>query len=75
MYIKVKVTPRSRVDSIDKISDDTYHVSVSVKAERNMANQRTKELLAHYFGIDLSKLRLISGHHHPSKIFDVIFDI
>jgi uncharacterized protein YggU (UPF0235/DUF167 family) len=71
MYIKVKVTPNARKESFEKIKVDTYKMSVREKAEMNMANRRVTELLAENLGLPINKIRLISGHHSPSKIFSI----
>lgn len=72
MYIKVKATPGAKKESITKVSEDTFKVSVKEKAERNMANSRIREVLAEYLALPLGKIRLVSGHHSPSKIFDIL---
>lgn len=71
MYIKVRVIPGSKKESFKKVSDDTYRISVKEKAEMNMANNRVKELLAYNLNILPNNIRLISGHHSPSKIFSI----
>jgi len=79
MYIHVKVTagapkesflPRpSRAGQVEK--KDHFEVSVKEKAERNMANTRVLELVASYFKVPLSKVRIVNGHRHPSKLLVV----
>ncbi|MCK9351544.1 MAG: DUF167 domain-containing protein [Candidatus Paceibacterota bacterium] len=74
MYIKIKVTPHAKKETFVKISEDHFEASVKEKAERNMANNRVRELVAEHFGILTGKAKLISGHHSPSKIFSVEID-
>lgn len=71
MYIKVKVSPNVRKESFEKVGEDTYKISVREKAEMNMANRRVIELLAVNLGISIKDIRLISGHHNSSKIFNI----
>lgn len=71
MYIHVKVTPGAKVDSVIKVSNDRYEMSVREKAERNMANRKVTFLLAKTLGVDEKLVRLISGHTSPSKLFSV----
>lgn len=33
-----------------------------------MANTKIVELLAEHFKISISRVRIINGHHHPSKL-------
>ncbi len=72
MYIKVKVTAGARKESLEKISDDHFEVAVKEKAERNMANKRVLELIADFFSLPSGKVKLVSGHHSPGKILDVM---
>ncbi len=71
MYIKIKVMAGAKKEIFEQTSKDHFKVSVKEKAERNMANDRVRELLAHHFSMPIGKIRLISGHHSPGKIFSV----
>ncbi|OGI65501.1 hypothetical protein A3A95_03150 [Candidatus Nomurabacteria bacterium RIFCSPLOWO2_01_FULL_39_18] len=70
-YIHVKVTAGAGKESFAKKSDDHFELSVKEKAERNMANTRVLELVAKYFKVSISKVRIVNGHHHPSKLLVV----
>jgi uncharacterized protein YggU (UPF0235/DUF167 family) len=74
MYIKVRVTSCAKKENFEQISKDHFKILVKEKAERNMANDRVRYLLAGYFSVSLGKIRLISGHHSPGKIFSVDID-
>ncbi len=71
MYIKVRVIADAKKEKVERVSKDHFKISVREKAERNMANTRIRELLALNFGISTAKVRIISGHHSPSKILSV----
>lgn len=71
MYLKVRVTAGSKKETLEKTKDDTYKISVKQPAERNMANNRIRELLAENLSLPIEKVRLISGHTSPSKIFSI----
>lgn len=71
MYIKVKVTPGSKKENLEKVLEDQFKISVKENAKMNMANRRVIELIAQNFGVLPGKVRLISGHHSPSKILNV----
>ena len=58
----------ARRESIQKMSEDHFEISVKEKAERNMANKRVLELVAKYFKVSVSKVRIINGHRHSSKL-------
>ena len=72
MYIKVRVVAGAKKELFEKVSDDHFKVSVKEKAQMNMANKQVARLLAEYFKMSRKQVRLISGHHSPSKIFDII---
>ena len=71
MYIKIKVFPDQKKESFLEVSSLRYEAKLRVPAERNLANSRLIELAADYFGLPSSKIRIISGHHSPSKILVV----
>jgi uncharacterized protein YggU (UPF0235/DUF167 family) len=71
MYIHVKVTTGVKKEIFKKKSEDHFEISVKEKAERNMANSRVLELVAEHFKIPVNKVRIINGHHHPSKLLIV----
>ena len=74
MYIKVRVITASKYEEIEKVGDVVFKISVKEKPERNLANKRITEIIAGYFGIVPGKVRLVSGHHSPSKIFNIILE-
>lgn len=74
MYIKAKVLAGSKKEYLKEKSTDHFDVAVKEPAERNMANRRVIELVAMHFKIPAGKVRLISGHHSPSKILSVDVD-
>jgi len=69
MYIKVKVLAGSKKEIVEKESDDHYRISVKEKAENNQANKRILEIMHERFSS--SQIRIISGHHSPSKILSI----
>lgn len=71
MYIHVRVTAGAKKESLKKLKADHYAVSVKEPAERNMANRRVIELISSHFNVPAGKARLVSGHHSPSKIFNI----
>ena len=71
MYIHVKVIAGVKKESLKQKSEDHFEISVREKAERNMANLRVLALVAEYFKIPANKVRIVNGHHHPSKLLVV----
>ena len=71
MYIRVKVTASARKEELVQTSPDHFEIKVREPAERNEANTRVLELLSAHFGIPVGKVRIINGHHHPTKLLVV----
>lgn len=71
MYVKVVVTPGAKRERVSKVKETEFHITVREPAERNLANTRIRELIAREFGVPLSKVRLMTGHHSRGKIVDV----
>ncbi len=71
MYVKIHVTVDAKKELVNKVKDDLLEISVREPAERNLANSRVKELVASYFKIPAGKVKIVSGHHHPHKIFSI----
>ncbi|MFA6257969.1 MAG: DUF167 family protein [Candidatus Paceibacterota bacterium] len=67
-YIHVKVKAGVRKESFVQKTKDSFEISVREKRERNMANTRVLELVAGHFKVSLNKVRIVNGHHHPSKL-------
>ena len=69
MYIKLRVFTKQKQEKVEKISDDILRVYVKEEAEMNRANNRILELMKDHF--KTNDVRLVSGHHSPSKIISV----
>jgi uncharacterized protein (TIGR00251 family) len=72
MLIHVKIKPDSKEDKIVEKNDTSFIVYVKEPAEDNRANKRLVELLAERFNIVKSKIKIVTGHHAPSKILDIM---
>ena len=71
MYIKVKVTTGAKKEKFVKKSKDHFEISVQEPAERNSANKKVVELVRDYFKVYNADVRIVSGHHSPSKIISI----
>lgn len=72
MYVIVKVQAGAKIEKVEKLKENEYKISVKEPAERNMANKRIGEILAYLFKVNINQIRLINGHHSPSKIFSIM---
>jgi len=73
MYIKIKVKAGSKREIVTKKSEDNYIISVKEPTERNLANNRIREILGDLFSISAKNVRIVSGHQNPSKIVSINF--
>jgi uncharacterized protein (TIGR00251 family) len=71
MYIKVKVITEARKEKIVKKTKDHFDIWVKEPAERNLANKRIIELVRDYFKVYNGEVKIVSGHHSPSKIISL----
>ena len=70
MYIHVKVITNTKKESFEQIDKDHFKISVREPAERNLANARILELVRNRFP-DSRGVKIVSGHHSPSKLLSV----
>lgn len=71
MYIKIKVFPKSKKEGLTKTGENRFEIKVKEKAEKNLANNRVLEILASYFKIKKEDVKIINGHHHPTKLLKI----
>ena len=72
MLIHVKIKPDSKENKIVQKNETSFIVSVKEPNEDNRANKKMIEMMAEKFGIIKSKVKIVTGHHHPSKILEIL---
>ena len=72
MRIRVKAEAGARKEKFDKVSEGVFAISVLEKPQLNRANARIRALIAAHYKIPPKSVRIVSGHHAKSKLFDVI---
>ncbi len=72
MLIHIKVTAGAKKDSVKKKNDTSYIVTVKEEAKDNMANRKMMSLMAEELNVPTAAIRIITGHHTPSKIVEVL---
>lgn len=72
MLINVKVSPKARANSVEKITQNSFRVKTSAPAEKNQANIAVIKLLAAYFQIKKSQIHLLAGKTSREKVFEVL---
>lgn len=71
MKIFVTAKPRAGENKIEKIDELHFQVSVTAPPIKGFANKAIAELLAGYFNISKSQVKLISGFSSKEKIFEI----
>lgn len=71
MYVRVEVRPGAKRESVMHLDAKTLSIAVKEPAERNLANMRVRELVAEEFSVPVGKVKMISGHRSPRKIFTI----
>ena len=69
MYVHLKVTAGAKKELLRKIDETHYVLAVKAEAKNNAANKRVLELMK--LELENDNIRLVTGHHSPSKIIDV----
>ena len=72
MYIKVRVTAGAKKETVKVESADKLIISVKEKAKENQANKRVLQLVADHLKVPIKKVKIINGHHSPSKLLEVL---
>lgn len=71
MYISVRVLAGAKAERVEELPKGRLKIAVKEPAKQNLANRRVLELVAKHAGVPKAKVKLISGHRSPSKIFSV----
>lgn len=71
MRLYVKVIPRAGRNEVMKISDAEYKIKVTAPPEKGKANEAVINLLADYFKVPRSLIKIIAGKTARIKIIDI----
>lgn len=71
MKISVVAKSKSKKEFVKNISDFTYRVAVKEEAKEGRANRAVVELLAKYFNVPKSEVRIVSGLNIKQKIVEI----
>ena len=70
MKIQVKVKPNSKTEELSR-EGDSFIVKVKEPSKEGKANQAVIKLLAEYFGVPQSQVRILSGLRSRNKVVEV----
>ena len=71
MYIRVHANHGSHKERVIKIDETIYQIAVKESAERNIANNRIREILSEEFNESVSEVKVLTGHRSSSKRFSI----
>lgn len=71
MYVKVRTHPSSKKERVTHLQEHEYEIRIKEPAERNLANTRVREIIAHEYHVTLGQVRIISGHRSRTKIIGI----
>ena len=71
MIIKVRVTPNSKAELVQKLSPSEYAVKVRERATEGKANAATVALLSSYLNVKKSRVSIIKGARSREKLVEV----
>jgi uncharacterized protein len=69
--LSVTVKPNAKSATITKLSDTEYRVSVHAPAEDGKANRAVIELLAEYFCVPKSAIKIVRGQFARKKWVEI----
>ena len=72
MVIKVKVQARSTQEKIEETGLDEYKIWTTAPPADNAANESVIEIIADYFNIAPSQIKILSGHKSSHKLIEIV---
>ena len=70
--VYIKVSPRSSKNEVTKISEGEYKVKLTAAPVDNKANEMLIRVLADYFNLPKSNLKIIGGKTAKIKIIEIL---
>jgi len=71
MKISVKLKPNAKEDRIEKISENQFSIWVKARPQKGKANQAAIGILAEYFGVSQSRVKLLKGQTSRYKQLEI----
>ena len=71
MIVNMKVVPNSKKPGVEKMGENDFKVKVDAKAEGGKANRRLVEIIAEFFNVPKSSVRIVKGFKSRKKIIEI----
>ena len=72
MKIAVNVVPNAKQADVLEESENNFRVKVDAPPKEGKANKRLIEILAQYFDVAKSKIKIVKGEKSRQKIVEII---
>jgi uncharacterized protein (TIGR00251 family) len=73
MFVRVKVIPRAKKSEIIKVNEHHLKVRLVSPPAKDRANRELTELLAKYYSIQKSAIKIVRGQHSREKFVEISF--
>lgn len=71
MKIEIQVKPKSAKNKVEKLGENLYRVCVTAPPHKGEANEAVVELLADYFRVPKSSIRILLGGRGRKKLVEI----
>jgi len=71
MVIKVHVQTHAHKDRIEELGVEEYKVWTTAIPEKDEANEAVVDILAEYFNVPISRIKIISGNKSTHKLIQI----
>jgi hypothetical protein len=71
MKLTIFAKPNSKEAKVEKVDETTYKVFVKEPPVKGLANRAIVNLLADYFDVSISAIRIVSGYTSRTKIIEL----
>jgi uncharacterized protein (TIGR00251 family) len=72
--MNVKVHPRSRKQEIFELGENSYKIHVKSAPAKGEANQEVLRLIAKFFSVPVSSVKIIRGFKSRDKLITIEYD-
>lgn len=69
--LSVRVTTGAKKEKVEELKNGRLKVYVKAKPKQGAANARVIELVAAYYKVPATRVRIVRGHKTPSKILEI----
>jgi hypothetical protein len=69
--IFVKAKPRAHEDLVERVDEKNFNVSVTAPPVKGLANQAIVKVVAEYFKVAPSRVRIVAGFTSHQKILEI----